>query len=187
MEIIGDDKRLRALYSETRFVDEQVVPSFSATWHRAQSRAKQPRRTFTFAFASALALVIFAVATFAIWLKYSPQPQTYSAFATVAAADLASLPNKGSSEATSSTVPVNHVTAPIRSRANKLAAQRLQLMVAENLRIEKEAKEIASWESPTASLLSSSSDNLFRSLPQLNQNANELKSFLPGRSNDKEN
>src|SRR5438067_9363369 len=184
MEIIGDDKRLRALYSETRLVDEQVSPSFSATWHRAQSRAKQPRRTFTFAFASALALVIFAAATFAIWSKYSPRPQTYSAFATVAAAILQPLPNKSGTEATLPALLVNH---PVRSRANKLAAQRQQLMVAENLRIEKEAKEIASWESPTASLLSSSSDNLFRSLPQLNQNANELKSFLPSRSNDKEN
>ena len=184
MEIIGDDKKLRALYSETRLIDEQVSPSFSATWHRAQSRAKQPRRILTFAFASALALVIFAVATFAIWSKYSPQPQTYSAFATVAAANLAPLPNKGSTEATLPTLPVNH---PVRSRANKLAAQRQQLLVAETRKAEKEAKEIASWESPTASLLSSSSDNLFRSLPQLNQNANELKSFLPGRSNDKEN
>ena len=184
MEIIGDDKKLRALYSETRLVDERVVQSFSATWHRAQSRAKQPRRTFTFAFASALALVIFAVATFAIWSKYSTQPQTYSAFAAVAAADLAPLPNKGSSEATLPTLPVSR---PVKSPANKLAAQRQQLMIAENRKAEKEAKEIASWQSPTASLLSSSSDDLFKSLPQLNQNANEMKSFLPNRPNDKEN
>jgi len=184
MEIIGDDKKLRALYSETRFVDEQVVPSFSATWHRAQSRAKQPRRTFTFAFASALALVIFAVATFAIWSKYSTQPQTYSAFATVATANLAPLPNKGSTETTLPALPVNH---PVRSRANKLAAQRQQLLASETRKAEKEAKEIASWQSPTASLLSSSSDGLFKSLPQLNENANEMKSFLPNRPNDKEN
>src|SRR5947207_13385251 len=148
MEIIGDDKKLRALYSETRFVDEQVVPNFSAAWHRAQSRAKQPRRTFTFTFASALALVIFAAATFAIWSKYSPQPQTYSAFAT-AAADLAPLPNKSSTEATQATLPVNH---PVRSRANKLAAQRQQLLAAEPRKAEKDAKEIASRQSPTASL-----------------------------------
>ena len=184
MEIIGDDKKLRALYSETRFVDEQVVPSFSATWHRAQSRAKQPRRTFTFAFASALALVIFAAATFAIWSKYSQQPQTYSAFATVAAANLQPLPNKSGTEATLPTLPVSH---PVRSRANKLAAQRQQLLAAETRKAEKEAKEIASWQSPTASLLSSSSDDLFKSLPQLNENANGMKSFLPNRSNDKEN
>ena len=184
MEIIGDDKRLRALYSETRLVDEQVSPSFSATWHRAQSRAKQPRRTFTFAFASALALVIFAAATFAIWSKYSPRPQPYSAFATVAAANLQPLPNKSGTEATLPALLVNH---PVRSRANKLAAQRQQLLAAETRKAEKEAKEIASWQSPTASLLSSSSDDLFKSLPQLNENANGMKSFLPNRSNDKEN
>jgi hypothetical protein len=184
MEIIGDDKKLRALYSGTRFGDEQVVPSFSATWHRAQSRAKQPRPTVAFAFASALALVIFAVATFAVWSKYSQQPQTYSAFATAAAANLAPLANKGGSEATVPTLPVNH---PVRSRANRLAAQRQQLLVAENRKVQKEAKEIASWQSPTASLLSSSSDDLFKSLPQLNQNATEMKSFLPNRSHDKEN
>src|SRR3989440_3654137 len=184
MEISGDDKKLRALYSETRLVDEQVSPSFSATWHRAQSRAKQPRRTFTFAFASALALVIFAAATFAIWSKYSPRPQTYSAFATVAAANLQPLPNKSGTEATLPALLVNH---PVRSRANKLVAQRQQLLAAETRKAEKEAKEIASWQSPTASLLSSSSDDLFKSLPQLNKNANEMKSFLPNRPNDKEN
>src|SRR5207237_2015523 len=125
----------------------------------------------------------FAAATFAIWSKYSPSPQTYSAFATVAAANLA-LPNNGSTETTQAALLVNH---PIRSRASKLAAQRQQLLAAETRKAEKEAKEIASWQSPTASLLSSSSDDLFKSLPQLNQNANEMKSFLPNRPNDKEN
>src|ERR1041385_219770 len=108
MEIIGDDKKLRALYSETRFVDEQVVPSFSATWHRAQSRAKQPRRPLAFAFASALALVIFAVATFAIWSKYAGQPQTYAAFATTAAANVTVLPSRNGSEVTPPTLPAGH-------------------------------------------------------------------------------
>ena len=69
-----------------------------------------------------------------------------------------------------------------RSRS---AAQRQSLLIADN-KAAKEAKEIASWQSPTASLLSSSSDDLFKSVPQLNENANELKSFLPDRENDKE-
>ena len=185
MEIIGDDKRLRALYSETRFVDEQTAPSFSAVWHRAQSRAKQPRRTLTFVFASALVLVIFATATFAIWSKYSQRAKTYSAFATPSAADVV-IASKGNSGATSSAVDVRYPSVPRKPRANKLAAQRQQLLVAENRKAEQAAKEIASWQSPTASLLSSSSDDLFKSLPQLNQNANEMKSFLPNRENEKE-
>jgi hypothetical protein len=186
MEIIGDDKKLRALYSETRFVDEEVVPNFSATWYRAQSRAKQPRRTFNFAFASALALVIFAVATLAIWSKYSPQQETYSAFAIPTAAKIV-IASKGNPEVPSPAIDVKYPSLSRKSRASKLAAQRQQLLVAENRKVQKEAKELASWQSPTASLLSSSSDDLFKSLPQLNQNANEMKSFLPNRSNDKEN
>jgi hypothetical protein len=186
MEIIGDDRKLRALYSETRFVDERVGPSFSATWHRAQSRAKQPRRVLNLAFASALALAIFAVATFAVWSKYSPRPETYSAFAIPTAANIV-IASKGNPGTTSPAVEVKYPSPSRKSRANKLAAQRQQLTVAENRKAEKAAKELASWESPTASLLSSSSDNLFKSLPQLNENANEMKSFLPNRSNDKEN
>ncbi len=185
MEIIGDDKRLKALYNETRFVDEQAAPSFSATWHRAQARATRPRRALNLAFTSAMALVVLAVATFAIWSKYSEPSKTYSASATAAAVNLAPR-DRSSSEATSPTGPVKPVNTQIRSRVNRLVMRQQQLVIAENRRVEKEAKEIASWESPTASLLSSSSDNLFRSLPQLNENANELKSFLPNRSNDKE-
>src|ERR1043166_3661267 len=120
MEIIGDDKKLRALYSETRFVDEQVAPGFSATWHRAQSRAKQPRRILNLALASALVLVIFAVATFAIWSKYSPERQTYSAFATTAAAIVPVRPNERNAAATQSVIPGNRVAPPIRSRVNRL-------------------------------------------------------------------
>jgi hypothetical protein len=186
MEIIGDDKKLRALYSETRFVDEQVAPSFSAAWRRAQSRAQQPRRVLNRAFASALALVIFAGATFAIWSKYSSPPQTYSAFAIPTAANIV-IASKGNPEAVSPATDVKYPSLSMRSRASKLATQRQQLVVAENRKAEKAAKEIASWQSPTGSLLSSSSDDLFKSLPQLNENANEMKSFLPNRSNDKEN
>ena len=185
MEIIGDDKKLRALYSETRLVDEQVAPSFSAAWHRAQSRAKQPRRVLNLAFASVLALVIVAVATFAIWSKYSPRAETYSAFAIPTAANIV-IASKSNPEAASPAIDVKYPSLSRKSRANKLAAQRQQLMVAENRKAEKAAKEIASWQSPTGSLLSSSSDSLFKSLPQLNENANEMKSFLPNRSNDKE-
>jgi hypothetical protein len=65
-------------------------------------------------------------------------------------------------------------------------AQKDALMLAANRRAAKEAQAIASWESPTAALLNSPSDNLFKSLPQLNEKSNEMKSFLQGRDNEKE-
>lgn len=187
MEIIGDDKRLRALYSEAQLVDEQVAPSFSATWQRAQSRVQQPRRAFNVAFASALALVIFAVAAFAIWSRYSQPRQSYSAYAAPAAATIATPVENRNSESSSTAINVSYRSVSRTPRVNRHSTQHQQLMIAENRRAEQAAKQIASWQSPTSSLLNSSSDDLFKSLPQLNENATELKSFLPNRNNDKDN
>jgi hypothetical protein len=64
-------------------------------------------------------------------------------------------------------------------------AQPVTQMLAFNQTTVKETT-IDSWESPTSGLLSSPTDGLFKSVPQLNENANEMKSFLPGRANDKE-
>jgi len=63
----------------------------------------------------------------------------------------------------------------------KLASRREALLVAANRRATREAKTIASWQSPTATLLDSQSDELLKSLPQLNQTVDELKSFLPSQ------
>ena len=46
MEIIGDDKKLRALFSEAQRTDAAATPSFNSVWHRAQTRALKPRRAF---------------------------------------------------------------------------------------------------------------------------------------------
>ena len=185
MEIIGDDKKLRALYSETRFGDEEVAPSFSATWHRAQSRAVQPGRSFNLALASSMALVIFAIGGFAIWSRYSPT-RSYSSYASATAIDLVPTPPKITPPTTEPVVAIKYSGALLKPRRIRFAG-RQQSLIAENRKTEKAAKEIESWQSPTAALLSSPSDDLFKSLPQLNENANELKSFLPNHSNDKEN
>jgi hypothetical protein len=67
-----------------------------------------------------------------------------------------------------------------RSRTIRLAAQRKALLAA---KLTREARAITSWQSPTSALLSSPSDEVFSSLPQLNQSASDLRSFLPSRSN----
>lgn len=191
MASIGDEKKIRALFSEQRFMDEQTAPSFTAVWQRAQSRSLKPRRAFNLSFAVATALLFCALLSLAIWAKYT-QPATPVNVSAVLSApnDFLSPPPKSVKEnvAPASTAD-NNQTMPRsitgKARRSNLAGQR-QLLTAENKRMEKEAKEITSWQSPTASLLSSPSDDLMKSLPQLNENANELKSFLPNRENDKE-
>ena len=185
MESIGDEKRIRALFSEVRFADEQEAPSFAATWHRAQSRAIRPHRAFNLPFVTATALLIIALGGLAVWSKYSqPSDRNYRASAAVPADFVIAPTAPPAAEDSGSLVPKQAALRPRRT------VQKESLAVAENRKAEEkvkaQAKELASWQSPTASLLNSPSDNLFKSLPQLNENANEMKSFLPNRANEKE-
>ena len=188
MELVGDEKRIRALFSELKFADELAAPGFTAVWQKAQSRHHQPRRAFNFSFAVATVLLVCALATLAIWTKYSQRTPPATAFVNVPAGS--DFPKTGirhdlTSKPGMTLTPAPVIRTAVKSRAARLAAQR-RALIAANRKAEKEAKELASWQSPTATLLNSPSDNLFKSLPQLNENANELKSFLPNRANDKE-
>ena len=184
MEIIGDDKRIRALFSEAKLVDEQATPSFTSMWHRAQSRALRPRRAFNLSFAAVMALLICAMISLAVWSQYSQPRAAYSAFANVPALESFGLPEVKTAEI--HTAAIRIVRRPVRSRVSKSTAQSNALTVASNGKAANEATNIDTWQSPTAALLTSPTDGLFKSLPQLNQNANELKSFLPARANEKE-
>jgi hypothetical protein len=70
----------------------------------------------------------------------------------------------------------------IAARRNRTANQR-NAMLAANRKLQKDAKSIANWTSPTSAWLESPSDEMFSSLPELNQSATQLKSFLPNRPN----
>ena len=189
MEIIGDEKRIRALFSEAKFADEQAAPGFTATWSRAQARAPKPRRAFSLSFAIATALLVCMLAALALWSKYQTGTTVHTAFANVPAGSIVNPPQiKYGSKAAVPDVPANN---PPRIKARRgVIAQRNALTLAANRKAdqkaEQEAKQLSSWQSPTSSLLSSSSDSLFKSLPQLNENSTELKSFLPNRENEKE-
>jgi len=186
MEIIGDDKRIRALFSEAKLVDEQATPSFTSMWHSAQSRALRPRRAFNLSFAAVMALLICAMISLAVWSQYSQPRAAHSAFANVPALESFGLPEVKTAEVPTLSDPIRIVRRPVRSRVSKSTAQSNALTVAANGKAANEETNIDTWQSPTAALLTSPTDGLFKSLPQLNQNANELKSFLPARANEKE-
>jgi len=187
MEIIGDDKKIRALFSEAKLADAQATPSFTSTWHRAQSRAVRPRRAFNLSLAAVTALLVCALISLAVWSQYSQPRATYSASANVPAlTNFAAPVVKTSDQVPTTPVQTGIVRRPIRSRVTRSTAQSGALTVASNSKAAKEATNIDNWQSPTSALLTSPTDGLFKSLPQLNENANELKSFLPGRANEKE-
>jgi hypothetical protein len=197
MEIIGDDKKLRALYNEARAANEAATPSFSSVWHRAQARSLKPRRAFNLSFALVTALLVLTLGSLAVWSMYSsrsnqpreavknPSPPAVVTPDTVRSPEKA---NEKEEVRTAEKTP-NPIAVPVhrssKSRVRRPITPTDAQTIAYNQAIVKETT-IDTWQSPTATLLSSPTDGLFKSVPQLNENANEMKSFLPGRSNDKE-
>jgi hypothetical protein len=184
MELLGEEKKIQALFSQLRLADEQTVPSFAATWSRAQSKTYRPRRAFNFSFVAATALLVCALVSLALWSRQ--WQRNHDVIATTPTVPATSPVEAGVNQRV---VGVENLSAPVgrriasspKSHALKLAARREALLVAANRKATHEAQAIASWQSPTATLLDSPSDELLKSLPQLNKTVDELKSFLPNQ------
>jgi hypothetical protein len=182
MELSGEEKKLQALFSELKAADEETAPRFARVWNGATPRA---RRAFVFnpAFVAATALLVCAVVSLAVWSRY--RQQTEPAVVRV------ETPAPSNTPLTVVSPPVEPTPAPATTstketttaRRNRATVRRNSIQHAANRRLTRDAKAITDWESPTSALLSSPSDALFSSLPQLNENANGLQSFLPGRPN----
>ncbi len=181
MELIGEEKRIRALFSEVRLADEQAVSSFVGVWNRAQSKSTGTHRAFNLSFVAATAVLVCALVALVWWTNRSPWSQaiiaTVPPIANVGPQNIV----QPSVKALVGSTPVPRPHNTERSRALKLAARRQAVLIAANKKAARDAKAIESWQSPTAKLLDSSSDGLLKSLPQLNQTVEELKSFLPSQ------
>ncbi|MGZ5435719.1 MAG: hypothetical protein ACXWID_08465 [Pyrinomonadaceae bacterium] len=178
----GEEKKLQALFSELKTADEETAPRFARVWNGATPGA---RRAFVFnpAFVVVTALLVCAIVSFAVWSRY--QQQTDQAVVRVETPAAPNTPH------TIVSPPVEPAAAPATTpakenttaRRNRTTVRRNSIQLAANRKLTRDAKAITDWESPTSALLSSPSDALFSSLPQLNENANGLQSFLPSRPN----
>jgi hypothetical protein len=181
MELSGEEKKLQALFSELKATDEQATPHFGATWNRAQI-APRRIRVFNPALVAAALLLVFGVVAFAVWSLYSrttPVPHPV----------IATTPQNPAPGTEASLIPTKETPAPkpknavIVSRRSNATSHRIAMLAAADRKLQKDAKSISDWQSPTSALLDSPSDEIFSSLPELNQSATQLKSFLPSRSN----
>ena len=188
MELAGEEKKIQTLFSELRLADEQTAPSFSAIWNRAQARALRPRRAFNLSFVAAIALLICALVSLAWWSRHwqrTRQPNVVAITSSGVVPDLKPSevapaskvsPTPSGSEPKKPASAEHRFEVSARLRAERLAARQEANLLAN---AKKQATAISSWQSPTATLLSSPNDDLLKSLPQLNESANDLKSFLP--------
>jgi len=181
MELSGKEKKIQALFSELRTAEEQVAPRFAPMWNRAQLAPRRVR-PFNPAFVAATLLLVFGLVSLGVWSQYSQRTQP-TVVARVAAPAVVNAPAAGAGDSGAEQVshaPVQHNlkrTRPLRFRSTE------RTLVVSNQKLTREAKAISSWSSPTSALLTSSSNEIFTSLPQLNKSASDLKSFLPSRSN----
>ena len=71
MELVGEEKRIQALFSEAKLADAMTTPSFAGVWNRAQARTYRPRKAFNLAFIAATALLVCALVSLAWWSSRS--------------------------------------------------------------------------------------------------------------------
>jgi hypothetical protein len=181
MELVGEEKRIQALFSEVRLADEQTTPSFVGVWNRAQAKTVRTQRGFNLSFVAATALLVCALVSLAWWSRHwQRNPEVIATAPAVPATSPVKVGIENEEVKPSSPVG-RRVAFSSKSNAVRLASRREALLVAANRTATHEAKAIASWKSPTVTLLDSSSGELLKSLPQLNQTVDELKSFLPSQ------
>ena len=182
MELVGEEKKIQALFSELRLADEQAAPSFAGVWNRAQLRPRTRVSPLNVSFAAAAFAVFVAVVALALWSSGS-RPQTGPMNHTVAvtpATPSVTPPTTGGPTPKGRSVVEQRQAARNLRAARFAARQKAELLAARRAEI-RDATAISSWQSPTATLLSSQNDALLNSLPQLNESVKELKSFLPNK------
>jgi hypothetical protein len=184
MEIVGNDNRIRALFSEIKVADVQAEPSFISAWHRAEARSMQPRHALSLPLTTVTAVLALTLGSLAVWSIYlNPSNARYEVFAELRADKLITPETSAAVDVTTPGSDQKPRHRAIRARASR-SVMRNESLVAKNK--DAKATTIDTWQSPTSALLTSPADGLVKSLPQLNDGANELKSFLPGRENEKE-
>jgi hypothetical protein len=181
MELVGDEKKIRALFSELRFADEQTLPQFAAVWSRAEARTVRTARAFNLSFVAATALLVCALVSLAWWSRHWEGRQPNVVATSIPAAVVVPASKTSESNLPASDAARGHLSS--KTRAMKLAALRQARLLAAGRKATRDAQAISIWQSPTSALLKSQNDELLKSLPQLSESADELKSFLPNTPN----
>jgi len=167
MELGGTEKRIQALFSELSLEDRTHVPRFEQLCTQVEKRRVEktrPALLFRSSWAvTAAVIVIAAASSLALW---SRQSQTVLNIAPL------EIPTPASPQV-ASLVESTQPTETTRPRKKRIVRQR------QSDNVFSEAALLSRWQSPTQNFMQSPSSVSFNSLPQLNQSAKDLESFLP--------
>ena len=177
MQLVGEEKRIQALFHELGREDEHLTPPFAAVWHAAQPRNRSVRSRLRLPVGAAAVVCLTLLSSTVLW-RYERRAQP------VRTADNATARHEPSTNLVEKKpglagplVAEQRPGAGRRLRSLRLAARRRAELLAERQLATREAIAISSWQSPTAALLHFPGDEILRSLPPLNETADELKLF----------
>jgi hypothetical protein len=164
MEFDGTEKRIQALFSELSLEDRRRTPHFGQLWTKTTS----PRQWVTRSFALTAAVVVIAAAiSFALW---STQ---YESALNIAPLEIPAPKSEPQPNQLASIV--ESPRSPVHPRPKRTARPR---------QIITDAALLSRWQSPTRSFMETPSVPVFNSLPELNQSAKDLESFLPKKESN---
>jgi hypothetical protein len=159
MELAGTEKRIQALFSELSLEDRRRTPRFEYLWTRAE--ATRPARVSGRLLAVTAAVIVLVVAcSFVIWSRSITQSALNIAPLEIPTTALPQL-------AAANTPPRTQHT----KRIVRLPHQTKNTAITD-------AALLSRWQSPTSTFMESPSSVRLNSLPELNQSAKDLESFL---------
>ena len=170
MALAGDEKKIRALFSELALQDQSAAPAFAELWLNAAIKDPAPVRGLSTPLLVISAALLIAASGMWSWYRFtrsapeqavhvSPQPISTSSL------QLAQEPK--------------HVTtddASPRYRQGRQNKQRIRPLERPGT---EQAALLSRWQSPTQLLMKSPAAVDLNSVPQLNQSVEKLKQFLP--------
>ena len=173
MELAGDEKRIQALFSELSRDDAQAAPRFEKLWREASPAQRVPPFSKPLVVIVATLIVAFAVLFVTVSRDKAPAEQNVQNLAPQP------IPSRPASQALKpdNSEPDNKVAqrrTPSHSHRRRTLARRPQREPA----LAQQAAMLANWKSPTENFMTSPTRSVFNSLPQLDESAKDLESFL---------
>lgn len=179
----GEEQKLQALFSELKATDKQAAPRFVTVWNRAQP-ASRHIRAFNPAYVGVAALIVCGLISLAVRSRYVTRAPGRAVVKNETTPNVTGAVNGTPAMTPASQPPLEQPPeTPIASRSDKSKTRRNARLAMADRKLTRGAKTISSWQSPTSALLTSPSDKLFSTLPQLTESATQLKSFLPNSPN----
>lgn len=164
MELVGDEKRIQALFSELKFQDQSIAPSFDRMWISVP-QTNPKRMAFMHPMVVLATLALFgAICVVALSSKQASK------------VDISSAPDAAPA-VTSIAADVEPPKKLSRRSRRTIVRRTVRHVEPEHVLIQ-QAAVLSNWQSPTISLMESANSSLVTSLPEFNQTVKDLQSYL---------